>query len=137
MSTKKRRQKEAAQQLASRQAIGKFALYKGKNAEERSLLAITSHYRDPELFWVVRARRATKLEDRKGIDIVVQTSDIGRLFIQIKSSRRGADKFLREHSGSKAAVVIVREEYSDAQVLRAVKRILLELRTCRIRKLKS
>ena len=64
--------------------------------------------------WVVYMYKAPDFEDRQGIDFVVTTSDIGKIFIQIKSSWGGAQKF-KEHRLYRrgklkfVALVIVRE----------------------------
>lgn len=39
------------------------------------------------------ARHATREEDHRGIDIVLET-DVGRLYLQVKSSYRGVEEFL-------------------------------------------
>jgi hypothetical protein len=94
-------------------------LYKGAEAEKRSLEQIRSHYR--ELPWIKYARKATKKEDHEGIDIVVYTKDAGELFVQIKSSYKHAQQFCRKHPGKFIIIIIVREEYSDDMVWREVK----------------
>jgi hypothetical protein len=44
--------------------------------------------------WMHRARLATRIEDRSGIDIVVE-SDVGALLVQVKSSNAGKQHFRR------------------------------------------
>jgi hypothetical protein len=53
------------------------------------------------------ARAATRAEDNRGIDIVVD-SDVGKLYLQVKSSRAGRAGFAERHPHLRAAVVIVR-----------------------------
>jgi hypothetical protein len=71
--------------------LGKVALERGLANERRVLDACRLGER-PE--WMLRARQATRLEDRSGIDIVVQT-DVGSLSIQVKSSLGGKAHFRR------------------------------------------
>lgn len=79
--------------------------------------------------WVVYVYKAPDFEDRQGIDFVVTTSDIGKIFIQVKSSRRGAQEF-KEHRLYRrgklkfVALIIIREtdtpEMIRSKTLRAI-----------------
>lgn len=74
--------------------------------------------------WVRSARAATKAEDRKGIDVVVDT-DVGMLYLQVKSSRKGAERF---DPRGKMIGVVVAGDASEKQLRRRVLGILGELR---------
>lgn len=65
----------------------------------------------PLPFWFYSVRRATPEEDRRGIDMYVD-SDIGPIPVQIKSSVEGMLKFRREHKGQEIAVVVVRDDHT-------------------------
>jgi hypothetical protein len=104
----------------------KYHLYKGAEAEKRSLQAIFSHLH--ELPWIIYPRRATESEDQGGVDIVVYTRDIGKIFVQIKSSYKNAEKFYRKHPDKLVAMIIIKEEYSNEKVWQAVKAELIEFR---------
>jgi hypothetical protein len=112
--------------FAIRKALYRLALYKGETAEKRSLLAITSNCH--ELPWIDRARTATRSEDLRGTDIVIYTKDIGKLYVQIKSSMRGADKYRQKYPGRIIAIIIIREEYSDDVVWGEVRKAIVALR---------
>lgn len=57
--------------------------------------------------WYVSARLATRDNDHKGIDIVVQTKDLGSFFIQVKSSPRYVARFLLNSTRTRIAVVVI------------------------------
>jgi hypothetical protein len=101
-------------------------LHKGSNAEKIFLRIITAHYQ--EFPWIDHVRMATQKEDRKGIDLIVETKDIGKLFIQIKSSVAGVKKFRKKYPRRLSAVIIVKEQYLDADIWRAARLKLLKLR---------
>lgn len=77
--------------------------------------------------WLQSARRASRQEDARGIDVVVE-SDIGLLYIQVKSSRFCARKFRQKRPNSKAIVVIITPDMDDAKVRNKVYDALCRLR---------
>ena len=60
--------------------------------------------------WFVSVRQATEEEDRKGIDVVVETEDAGSFFIQLKISERKAKDFLASprEGRTRIAVIVLR-----------------------------
>lgn len=66
--------------------------------------------------WMLSARQATALEDRNGIDIVIE-SDVGKLFIQVKSSKRGRIAFMAKQRRAEVAIVIPKLSDSPEQLL--------------------
>jgi hypothetical protein len=68
----------------------------GKRAEIR----VTELIEDlrTELPWIVFVSTASKKEDYKGIDLIVET-DCGKIFLQIKSSKIGVEKFTENKKG--------------------------------------
>ncbi len=50
--------------------------------------------------WVNGVRRATLDEDRRGIDIVITTANVGEIYVQVKSSQGGANSWIRKYSTS-------------------------------------
>lgn len=81
------------------------------------LAACLSERRPP---WLLSARHASRAEDRAGIDIVLET-DVGRLYLQVKSSTRGMLGFLeKKRWRPRIAVVVVRRDDRDDVVLRRV-----------------
>lgn len=72
-------------------------------------------------------RRATREEDHRGIDAVV-SSDVGNLYIQIKSSRAGRARFESRRRRSPVGVVIVRSGESPEGIREKVVATALHLR---------
>ena len=101
--------------------FSQLELERGHRNEERALEVIIS----AKLNWVHSARLATKEEDSRGIDIVLET-DIGQLFFQIKSSYYGMKKFIDKHGNSRTRIAIIIlnrfliEESFQRKVLEAV-----------------
>lgn len=62
-----------------------------------------------------RARLATRIEDRSGIDVVID-SDVGQLLVQVKSSKLGKEHF-RQRPLLSIAVVVVRPSDSPEVLL--------------------
>jgi hypothetical protein len=96
--------------------LGKLASERGRSSEKRLLTACLLPGR-PE--WMRAARRATKQEDHDGIDVVVE-SDVGKLFIQVKSSRRGKVAFEQRARRARIAVVVVARDDGPEKLLRKV-----------------
>jgi len=61
----------------------------GNRSEEAVLTALRRSTRPR---WIVSARPGTTPEDRRGIDVVVETLDCGTLYLQVKSSEEEAEK---------------------------------------------
>lgn len=105
--------------------IGRASNIKGALAEKRCLDAAEELCKTHD--WLLSARSCTKQEDARGIDIVVE-SDIGFLYIQVKSSRICAWSFRQKRSRSKAIVVIIPPEMADEKVRDKVFHALCRLR---------
>ena len=82
-------------------ALGEAARLRGLANEARALEVLQSTPLPP---WAGAARRATDQEDRGGVDIVVD-SDVGSLYVQVKSSAGAAKRFLKRRR--RVAVVVV------------------------------
>lgn len=85
-----------------RQILGKVGRERGTSSEARVLAACQLEGRPP---WMVSARAATREEDHAGIDVVIE-SDVGKLFVQVKSSRRGKAAFLERRRRAVVGVVV-------------------------------
>ena len=96
--------------------LGGLAHERGKSNEARVLEACLLPTRPA---WMKSARRATTAEDHDGIDVVVE-SDLGKLYVQVKSSRRGQAEFQKKKR--RIRVVVVRPSPADTpeQILRRV-----------------
>jgi len=67
--------------------------------------------------WMTSARAATRAEDHDGIDVVV-ASDVGKLFVQVKSSRTGKAAFAARRRRAHVAVVVVKSGDTLEEILR-------------------
>jgi hypothetical protein len=65
------------------------------------------------------ARKATRDEDADGIDVVIE-SDVGKLFVQVKSSRGGKAAFAEKRRRARIAVVVARTADTQEALLRKV-----------------
>lgn len=102
---------------------------KGRRTEDRFFEAMEVSFVKEMLAWVSDVCRASKKEDAKGIDAVI-ISDVGKLFIQIKSSEAGAIKFRngRNCRHRMIRIIIIREHHSPGEIREKAKNILIELR---------
>ena len=109
----------SALSLATRSArSGKAGIERGRRHEERALKAAL---RLPS-WWLLgawRTRNGSQL-DRWGIDIVVDTVDLGRIMLQIKSNERDADRF-RAHGRTlelrhRIHTIVINDSLCDAEV---------------------
>jgi len=110
-----------------RRTIGQIERQKGITAERKALEALLLNYKD--LPWLSFPRKASWNEDRRGIDIVVPTTDIGELYLQIKSSRFGVEKFNKKQHHQMVAVVVVKLSETSEVIWDNLKKALLELKT--------
>jgi hypothetical protein len=92
--------------------VDKLTHQRGIESEMRLLESCRLPSRPP---WMHRARLATRIEDRSGVDIVIE-SDLGALLVQVKSSNAGKQQFRRRPLLS-IAIVIVRAGDSAAALL--------------------
>jgi hypothetical protein len=69
-------------------------------------------------WWLLKVRAARPIEDKSGVDIIVYTADLGRLFLQVKRSPIDVDNWYREHvNDSRPIRVIVAHEETDPEVV--------------------
>ena len=108
--------------------LGKVNFEKGLSREKKFLRALRPPYRPPS--WIYEVRPATRKEDTRGIDVVVLT-DVGNIYIQVKSSERAKRKFLEKRRSTMIEVIVVSssDNHYDLQwkFLRAVSEIREEL----------
>jgi hypothetical protein len=88
---------------------GRPGWQRGEAAEAKALMALR-HPRRP--WWFLSVRQATEREDLSGIDLVVETADRGRLYLQVKSSKGAASAWKNEHRRDPRpiAVIVVRPD---------------------------
>ncbi len=104
--------------------LGKIGTERGRTNERHVLEACLLPTRPA---WMKSARAATRAEDHDGIDVVVE-SDVGKLLIQVKSSRTGKAAFAERRRRAQVAVVVVKSGDALDAVLRRVIGALAPLR---------
>ena len=93
--------------------IGEIGNQRGIRNEQRFFRAIADFPDKPH--WWLGVREKTPEEDQKGIDAVV-TADVGKLFLQIKSSLRGKKKFEKKVRRSPIAVIVIQNQGTDEEI---------------------
>lgn len=130
---KKRKCNVAYRKVVSQ--LGRDGLAVGCAGEERVLKAFVHanprHLKLPS--WWRGIRRGTPEEDGRGIDHVVHT-DIGDIFIQIKSSlHKKTDRFPQRNDRD-VAIVYINLKDSDAEIRKRVLRVVARERSSLMRK---
>jgi hypothetical protein len=85
---------------------------KGVQTEARVVNLLSQ---DKRPWWIMSVRRGTSAEDDDGIDLVVRTTDHGDLYLQVKSSDAGAEKweeslYRRKHT---IGLIVARDSDED------------------------
>lgn len=106
-------------------AMGQAGNARGRANEERLLASLLRL--GPTLPWFVSARAGTPEEDRDGADVVVETKDVGKLFVQAKSSKAQARLFRASHRRLVIGVVVV-SDHDERLTDERVRSVLGELR---------
>ena len=96
--------------------LGRLGNERGRANEHHALEACLLPTRPA---WMTSARAGTRAEDHDGIDVVVE-SDVGKLFLQVKSSRTGKAAFAERRRRAHVAVVVVRAGDTLEEILRRV-----------------
>lgn len=115
--------------------LGHVNRERGRNNEQRVLDALTA--RQERLApWLGDVRLATPDEDARGIDIVVTTQDLGPLYLQVKSSRTGAERFHAKKRPALIATVVAHSDVDEDTLFRRAEQVLLTLRS-QLRKMRE
>jgi hypothetical protein len=96
--------------------IDKHTHQRGIESEMRVLESCRLPSRPP---WMHRARLSTRIEDRSGVDIVIE-SDVGALLVQVKSSMTGKQHFRQRPLLSIAIVVVRAADSAEALLVKVV-----------------
>ena len=72
--------------------------------------------------WVARIRLGTEDEDHQGKDVVVETTDVGDIPIQVKSSRKFLKKHFRRYPD--IPVLVIHRSHSEEDVRKMLARII-------------
>jgi hypothetical protein len=111
--------KISSKQLNINKALGKAANQIGFNAENLVEKSFSNEILPGNLlpYWFYKIFKATKEQDSKGIDFIVLT-DIGKIFLQIKSSLRGKQKFLTNKTGRSIIGVVIVKYFQSFETIR-------------------
>jgi hypothetical protein len=102
--------------------LKKVAREKGKDGEIRIINSLENN-KDNWPQWIIEIREATKDEDKKGCDIVVKT-DIGKLYLQVKSSWTGVKDFNSKRRSKIIATILSRPEEDETKLFNiAIKKL--------------
>jgi hypothetical protein len=116
-----------------RRALHDISLERGRRNKERFFEAMKAKDSSVEMpKWFVRAYHASRKEDLfEGKDAIIETKDVGKLFIQIKSSYAGAQNFLKgkhcKHH-SFIGVIVIHDNDTNESIRTRARRILSKLR---------
>jgi hypothetical protein len=113
-------------------AIKDISLERGRNTEDRFFEAIGTSASVEMPKWFIRVRRPTRKEDRfEGKDAVIETTDVGKLFLQIKSSKAGEAHFMKGRhfrSNNFIGIIVIHKEDTPEDILANTRSILSGLR---------
>ncbi len=93
---------------------------------EAVLVSTQEHRKLP--LWIKRFGRADETLRLAGVDFVITADDDTELYLQVKSSKYAAENFLQSHAANEFAVIHVRFNLSDEQLLIQVVSALTVLR---------
>lgn len=80
--------------------------------------------------WVKRIRMASAEEDARGMDVVVETADVGDVPIQVKSSKKFLKKHFRRYPD--IPVLIINREHTEEEIRKSLSRIIRREREKRV-----
>lgn len=106
--------------------LGRLGQERGLRNEQRVVNAFSDLCSKPP--WFAKIEKSEKELDRKGIDVVVYTDDVGKLFLQVKSSRQGKEKFISKYFRKPIGIVVINHLDSDDTIRRKVLHELNKLR---------
>ena len=114
-------------------ALRDVNLERGRRNEQRFLDAMKATHSPVKMpKWFIRGYHASKKEDRfEGKDAVIETTDAGKLFIQIKSSQAGAQRFKEKKKGKRYSfigVIVIRDDDTIESIRLKTRKILSKLR---------
>lgn len=113
-------------------AFKDISLCRGRNTEDRFFEAIRTSASAEMPKWFLRARRPTRKEDLyEGKDAIIETTDAGKLFLQIKSSETGAAHFKqgRHFQRNKfIGIIVIQARDTPEDILVKARSVLSKLR---------
>ncbi|PJC28120.1 hypothetical protein CO054_01845 [Candidatus Shapirobacteria bacterium CG_4_9_14_0_2_um_filter_39_11] len=107
-----------------RNAFKKIEREKGISSENLTAIALKNLFESVD--WINDFRRANWFEDRKkGIDFIIET-DVGKIFLQVKSSKTGKENSLKKHP--KIPVIIINKNFELEETKKVIMDTLSEQR---------
>lgn len=94
---------------------GRKGNLKGSIAETRAVGLLSSLVEISKPGWLLDVKRAPLWLDRRGVDVIVLT-DVGELYLQIKSSQAGAKKFRKKKRSLMVETVVIGPDDLDNEV---------------------
>lgn len=96
-----------------RRAFEKIGYQRGAFSESLAKVALKNLTESVD--WITNFRKADEKEDKKrGIDFVIET-DVGNIFLQIKSSQTGKESSLKKHPRIPVVVIDKNESLEEIQ----------------------
>lgn len=108
---------------------GKSGRLRGKRNEKRLVRLLKQYIQGGKLSWLLSVERSTRDLDDIGIDVVVHTEK-KPLFLQVKSSKKEAQRFRKKyysHEGRSIAVVTITEDSKDKEILQKAVNLLTKM----------
>lgn len=106
---------------------GRTGTKRGKE-NERRLVASFEQYQGTLPSWFFAIYPATQEEDESGADAVIDTQDVGRLYLQVKSSQSGVRKFYKRRRKKMIGVIVISDKQSNDDIVHVALSILESLR---------
>ncbi|OHA83402.1 MAG: hypothetical protein A2937_03710 [Candidatus Yonathbacteria bacterium RIFCSPLOWO2_01_FULL_47_33b] len=103
-------------------ALKDITLARGRKAEDKFFEAMRTSASADMPRWFRSVRRPTFKEDRyEGKDAVIETTDVGKLFLQIKSSKAGETHFKKSRHSRRnkfisVIVILERDTLEDVRI---------------------
>ena len=119
--------------VALSKAFRRVGRDRGRDKEDR-FFKLFRYGRVPPGFpdWFHGICGATQEEDCRGIDAIAFTDDVGKIFLQIKSSKSGVEKFKKQQEKYRKREwifpIIVRDTDSDADIFEKTRAVLSQAR---------
>ncbi len=112
-------------------AFEKIARQRGHSSEYLTGIALKNLTKS--VYWIVGFRKATKDEDKKrGIDFVIETTNTGMIFLQVKSSKTGKENSLKKHP--KIPVIVINKEENLKRIQKRIRKVISSQRDYYLRK---
>ena len=120
--------------------LGELSNERGRKNEEK-VVQVFSVRTDDVPSWLLSVRGTEKhsKDDRRGKDIIINTADVGDIYLNVKSSQAKADKFKEAQRHGRyrnIGVVVVEYEDDGASLRRKVIDIATRRRESKFKKLK-